>query len=106
MEAEIHKSTYGSNPILAIGTAIGVAIAMVSVTFTLFIHSGAYKTVKQIQVGTKLARSIKVEGYDSKSPIKATDITTYQLDLNKRLNKYNNQADFNPAVISDSALGL
>lgn len=100
------KSARFSNPILAISVAIGIAMAMVAVTFTIFINSGAYKTVMQIQVGTKFAKSIKVEGYDSKSPIKASDVTSYQQELEKRLNGYNYQTDFETSAISSSSLGL
>lgn len=106
MEATNKYSTTGFNPIIAIGLAITVAVVMVTVTFIVFINSGAYKTVKQIQVGTKLARSIKPEGYDSTSPIKSADIDSYSQKLNSRVDKYNNQADFGPTNISDPALGL
>lgn len=106
MDIAKHNSTKSFNPIVAIGIAIGVATIMVGVTFTVFINSSAYKTVKQIQVGTKLARSIKPEGYDSTAPIKASDVEAYSQRLNNKVNSYNNQLDFGPANISDSALGL
>lgn len=106
MEADAKTAEHGTNPISAIALAIGLALAMVAVTFTIFINSGAYTTVKQIQVGTNFARSNKMDGYDSTSPIKATDIAKYQQDLNNRLNTYDDKNDFGPADISDSALGL
>lgn len=94
------------NPLVAIGLAIGVAFAMVMTTFTIFINSGAYITVRQIQVGTKVARSLQGSNMDTRSPIKADDIGVYQKELSKRMGTIDDTADFGQADISDQALGL
>lgn len=106
MEADVKTTSEGANPITAIAIAISIALAMVGVTFTMFINSGAFTTVKQIQVGTNFARSNKIDGYDTTSPIKTTDITKYQQELNNRLNGIDDKHDFGTADVTDSALGL
>lgn len=106
MELELKSSPQGSNPILAIAVAIALAISMVVVTFSVFIHSGAYTTVKQIQTGTEVARSAKISGYDTGSSIKASDIAKYEEAMVLKLNSFSDEADFGQAQINDSALGL
>ena len=96
----------GMNPVVAIGAAISVAIAMVMVTFVIFINSDAYQTVKQIQIGTTFAQSLKNSEYDTKSPIKADDITEYQKSVDQRLGTFDDTADFNPTDLSEQSLGL
>ena len=94
------------NPLVAIGIAIGIAFAMVMTTFTIFINSGAYTTVRQIQVGTKVARSLQGSNMDTRSPIKADDIGAYQQELNKRMRTIDDSTDFGQDDISDQTLGL
>lgn len=106
MDIDTKLSVEGSNPLVAISVAIGLAIVMVVVTFTVFIQSGAYTTVEQIKAGTKFARSIQMNGYDTKSPIKAADIAKYEQSLNQRLDSYSDTSDFSPSEISDAKLGL
>lgn len=96
----------GMNPITAIAGAIGVAAVMVLVTFLVFINSGAYTTVKQIQIGTKVVQSLISSDFDSKSPIKADDITQYQKSISQRLTTLDDGNDFTASDLSDTALGL
>lgn len=94
------------NPVVAISIAVGVALAMVLVTFVIFINSSAYATVKQIQVGTQVARTLQGTDVDTRSPIKADDIEAYQHRLNTQLQSINDEVDFGPNAISDQTLGL
>jgi hypothetical protein len=106
MDTDTSATTNGSNPILAIGVAIALAMSMVAITFTIFIQSGAYNTVKQIQAGTDVAKSIKMSGFDTKSSIKASDIAKYEEAMMLKVNSLNDISDFGPDQISDTALGL
>jgi len=90
----------------AIIVAIGMALFLVFVTFFIFISSGAYTTVKQIQAGSKITRSLQNGDIDTRSPIKADDISAYQTSVDQRLKTIDNATDFGVAGVSDQALGL
>lgn len=96
----------GTNPVLAIGIAIVIAALMVAATTYDFLHSGAYATVKQIQIGTRVVHSIDRGDIDTVSPIKAADIDQYALSIKERIEALDDNTDFGPAAVSDSALGL
>lgn len=107
MDQQSHsQTTVGTNPLLAIGLAIGVAIIFVLVTFLIFINSDSYKTVKQIEAGTAIAKSFQSSEFDTTSPIKADDISSYQQSVSQRLSTLNDESDFGVQALSDQALGL
>lgn len=96
----------GTNPVLAISMAVAIAALMVIATTYNFLHSGAYTTVKQIQIGTRVVHSIDQGDIDTTSPIKAADIDQYVLSIKERIKALDDTTDFGPAAVSDSALGL
>ena len=100
------KEIIGANPLIAIGIAIGLAMLFVTTAFLVFINSGAYTTVKQIKAGTDFARSIKMDGYDTKSPIKTEAIEQYQKSIEQRLKLLSESGYFSSTEISDNGLGL
>lgn len=104
MESE--QNTSGPSLLSAIITAIGMALLLVLVTFFIFISSGAYTTVKQIQAGSKITRSLQNGDIDTRSPIKADDIDSYQASIDQRLKTIDNTTDFGVSGVSDRALGL
>jgi len=108
METEHDHRIVGTNPVVAIGFAIGVAGLMVLTTFLIFINSNSYKTVKQIEAGTKVARALQSSNseYDTRSPIKADDITVYQNSVEQRLKSLDDANDFSPEKVSNAGLGL
>ena len=108
MEAEHNHKIVGTNPVVAIGFAIGVAGLMVLTTFLIFINSDSYKTVKQIEAGTKVARALQSSNgeYDTRSPIKADDISVYQNSVEQRLKALDDTNDFGPENVSNAGLGL
>lgn len=73
---------------------IGVSIVLVLLSFTIFLRSGAYDTVKQISAAEDvLAESI--EGIDTTSPIQASDLEEYANSLPQRVKVLNDAEDFN-----------
>ncbi|HUD03791.1 MAG TPA: hypothetical protein VMR51_03305 [Patescibacteria group bacterium] len=96
----------GANPVLAIGIAVLMAALMVAAATYSFLHSGAYTTVKQIQIGTRVVRSIDHGDIDTVSPIKAADIDQYASSIKERITVLDDNNDFGSAAVSDSALGL
>jgi hypothetical protein len=105
MEEHREHVLEGMNPVTAIIGAIVIAAAMVVVTFTVFVNSTAYATVKQIQIGTKIVQTLSSD-IDTKSPIKADDITQYQKSVEQRTATMDDASDFANADLSDQALGL
>jgi hypothetical protein len=66
----------------------------VFVSFTVFLKSGAYDTVKQISAAEDvLAESI--EGIDTTSPIQSSDLDDYANSLPQRVKLLNDAEDFN-----------
>lgn len=106
MEHSNEHPIVGTNPIFAIGVAIGIAAIMVLATFLIFINSDSYKTVKQIEAGTAIAKSLQSNDIDTRSPIKADDITTYQQSVETRLKTLDDSSDFGDQALSDQALGI
>ena len=96
----------GVNPVLSLGLAIVVAALMVIASTYNFLHSSAYTTVKQIQIGTRIVHSIDQGDVDTTSPIKAADIDQYALSIKERLKALDDNTDFGSAAVSDSTLGL
>lgn len=96
----------GANPVSAIVLAISVAAMMVLVTFTVFLHSSAYTTVKQIQAGTKIARAFQGGNLDTRSPIKADDITAYEKIVQQRLGTLDDKSDLGADDVTDAHLAL
>lgn len=105
MDVDLEKPE-GANPLAAIAVAVTVALGLVLVTFTIFLNSGAYKTVKQIQAGTKIAHALQSSDIDTRSPIKSDDISTYETSVTQRLKVLDDTSDFGPADVSDASLGL
>jgi hypothetical protein len=106
MHNELENKLEGLHPVVAIASAVGISLIMVVTTFTMFIHSGAYKTVKQIQVGSQLTAASLGGSYDVTSPVNAVDISNYEVILKQKLSSIDNQADFSESALSPQALGL
>lgn len=105
-DLNISAAQQGMNPVAAIGIAIGVAVMLVVITFTMFLKSSANTTVKQIQAGTQVIRTIQNSNLDTTSPIKADDIAAYEVSLQERLKTIDDNGDFGPDAVSNAALGL
>lgn len=96
----------GVNPLLAIGTAIVIALSMVIFTTVNFLHSGAYMTVKQIQIGIKAEHILADEDLDTDSPINASDLDVYANSMHQKIKILDDTADFGPGAVSDQSLDL
>lgn len=96
----------GFNPTVAIAVAVAAAFVMVLVTTIIFLRSGAYATVKQIQIGIRATESMDQGNLDITSPINAIDIDQYADGISQRLNMIDDYADFGPEAVSNAQLGL
>lgn len=100
------KTEEGLNPFIAILGTMIITVVMVTVTTIVFLRSGAYATVKQIQLGIQATELVDQGDLDITSPINAADIDEYATSLSQRLNAIDNDKDFGPEAVSDAALGL
>jgi len=107
-EENIKLQDRETSPLLAIGIAVLVATIMTIVTTLIFLNSGAYTTVKQIQTGSEIITPYQLSqvGIDTSKPIKASDIDDYASTIQKSLQTLNDNQDFGPVPVSDNSLGL
>lgn len=96
----------GFNPVLAISIIISIALAMVIITFTIFVRSSAYTTVKQIRSGKVVVHALDKSDLDTTSPIKANDIDAFAKTVDQRLRMLDDASDFSAADVTDQKLGL
>ena len=105
MDSEItSREKDGVSLYVAIGIMVSLAAASVIITFTLFINSSAYKTVKEIQANSRVS-SPGLTDYDTTSPVKFADIDETSKGIENKIDGLDNQADYGPDAVSDSALG-
>lgn len=96
----------GFNPVLAIGIIIGIAVIIVAVTFTIFIKSSAYVTVKQVKKGKSIVHALDKTDLDTTSSIKANDIDLFSQSVDRQLRLLEDASDFSASGVSDQKLGL
>ena len=109
MEGEVTKSNTLSRESVSLYIAIGimacVAIASVMITFTMFITSSAYTTVKDIQTNAKISGT-GLADYDTTSPVKTADIDETAKAIESKIDNLDNQSDFSADAVSDTSLGF
>ncbi|MCU0667139.1 MAG: hypothetical protein MUF85_00780 [Patescibacteria group bacterium] len=84
---------------------ISAAIIMVTVSFVIFIQSGAYSTVKFINKSNGI-KTKDLEDYNTTSPIQADDLLKYGDTLNNKIKPLLYSEDFSQEQLSDSSLGI
>lgn len=89
---------------VAIAAMAGVAATFVVITFSMFLHSQAYKTVQDIQTSSKINGSI-LGDYDTTSPVKTADIDETIKGIENKIDSLDNEADYGSSSVSDEALG-
>jgi cell division protein FtsL len=99
------NETNGVSILWVVGTVISLSIALVVVSFMIFLNSSAYDTVKQITAASKTLQKDDLEGYDTTSPIRASDLGDYSRSLKAKVDNLNDEQDFSNEKISKEALG-
>ncbi len=90
---------------IAIAFMALIAACFVAITFTMFLRSSTYATVQAIQANSKIDGSA-LSDYDTTSPVKTADIDETIRGIENKMNSLNNQENYNPDDLNDSALGL
>lgn len=98
-------NTIGLSPIVVVLVAVGLSIVMIVLTFTAFLQSSAFTTVKNIKTYAQFSSS-ELSDYDTTSPVKAVDIEEALKSIEADINSLNNQTNYTPDQLSDESLGL
>lgn len=102
----IERRVNVSNPVVALAFIIFIATCMVLVTTSMFLNSGAYQTVKQIQSGIKATSESDLSEYDTKSPIQSSDIDKFTENLGKNNSNINNESDYQTPAVDYQGIGI
>lgn len=84
---------------------IGISAALVLVSFTIFLNSGAYSTVKQITAAAQTLQKDDLEGYDTTSPIRADTLGSYMRGLEAKVQGLDDSKDFRQDLLDKEDLG-
>ncbi|MDQ5953792.1 MAG: hypothetical protein QG647_528 [Patescibacteria group bacterium] len=102
----IEKRIDVSNPVVTLIIVLIIASTMVVITTSMFLRSGAYQTVKQIQNGIKATSESDLSGYDTTSPIQSSDIEKFTENLGKNTGSINNEKDYQDPVVDYQGIGI
>jgi hypothetical protein len=105
MDLEQKTEKRGINIIWVVTVVILTSLSLVTLSFMIFLNSGAYDTVKVISDASKALAEDDLDGYDTKSPIQAKDIDLYYQSLKSRLNAIERTGDYNYDSINEQSLG-
>jgi hypothetical protein len=106
MEANQEENTRFKFGLLGgMGIVVGITTVLVIISFTIFLNSGAYLTVKQISTANKVLKDESLEGLDTSSPIQTSEIRLFSDSLPQRVKALNDSEDFRIDIISSEALG-
>lgn len=99
------ENNNGISILWVVGTVISLSTALVIISFLIFLNSSAYDTVKQITAASKTLQKDDLDGYDTTSPIRASDLGDYSRSLKAKVDNLNDEQDFSNETISKEALG-
>ena len=99
------KQKNGVSLLWVIVTVVLVSISLVTVSFTIFLNSNSYDTVKQISAAKNSLEQDDLDGYDTTSPIQPKDLNVYSRTLNARVKNFNDSEAFSNEIISEEVLG-
>ena len=89
-----------------IGATIIISLAMVFISLYIFFKSSAYDTVVQIRSANQKLAEDDLQGYDTKSPVQATDLQNHANSIQPRIEQFNDQEDFSLEIVDPTQLGL
>mgnify|MGYP003532905843 FL=1 len=106
MENNDDKTLLRNNPFFVIGIACLIAIIMFAVSFLSYYHSDTRKTIAQIQ-----ANNLNTETEQTNDVVVSTDLNANYIDnleksITDKILAGDDDADFSPEELTDSALGL
>lgn len=83
------------HPAIALLAVVIVSIILVGISLAIFIKSDSYTTLKRIQTGLETSSNLDGSKYDTKSPIKSTDIENFNSKIQEQIKAIENSDDLN-----------
>lgn len=90
----------------AIMVTIILSAVLVAMSFVIFLYSGAYDTVKQIQAASTAIKDDSIKDLDVKSPVQAIDLRDYSDAIKNRILILKDAEDFNTSELDATKLGF
>lgn len=103
--AEDRQERDGASLYVALVVAASLAALLVIFTFTMFLNSTAFGTVKNIQAYEQVSTD-GLDDYDTTSPVKAVDISETLKGIENTINKLDPQSDYGSEQVSPESLGI
>jgi hypothetical protein len=102
---KIDSENYGISLTWVVFIVIGISASLVILSFSIFLNSGAYDTVKQISAASSTLAKDDLEGYDTTSPIRADILNNYSKNLDEKVDGLDDQEDFSDSFLDETSLG-
>lgn len=105
MDTKHEHAQLRNNPIFVISIVSALALLMIAVSVFSYIRSDTRKTIEQIQannIHSKESPPIIPEGSTASTDL----VTGIEKSIAKDIQSYNDETDFSPDELTDSALGL
>ena len=99
------SENYGISLTWVVFIVIGISASLVIFSFSIFLNSGAYDTVKQISAASSTLAKDDLEGYDTTSPIRADILNNYSQNLNEKIEDLDDEKDFSAGFLDEASLG-
>lgn len=84
MDKKMLKGPKNINPTIALAGVVVISIALVLISLAVFIKSDSYTTLKRIQTGLKTSSNLDESKYDTKSPVKSSDIDRFSSQVQQQ----------------------
>ena len=93
-----------NNPFFIISLCCLAAMTMTTASILAYMRSDTRKTIEQIQQNNRTTTSVQQASVTG--PVTSTTLSTMQKDITDKINTMDNDTDFDPDKLTDSALGL
>lgn len=106
MENNSDKLLLRNNPIFVIFIACLLAIIMILISVFSYARSDTRKTIEQIQANNHLTQQQDVTSLTKDGQVNAKSVDAVEKSITKDIQSHDDEADFSPDELTDSALGL
>lgn len=93
MDKQFLKDPKNVNPTIALIAVVVVSIILVLISLAIFLKSDSYTTLKRIQTGLKTSSNLDESKYDTKSPVKSSDIDKFNAQVQQQVKSVESSED-------------
>lgn len=106
MENNPDKALLRNNPIFVIFIACLLAAVMILISVFSYARSDTRKTIEQIQANNHLIQQQDSTTLTKNGDVNAESVNEIEKSITKDIQSHDDEADFSPDELTDSALGL